>query len=84
MILLLSALLQLYTWVIIIRAVISWMNPDPRHPAVRALYQVTEPVLAPLRQLVRPQALGGLDLSPLLAIALIQLIRYALLSLAYS
>jgi YggT family protein len=83
-ILLLSALLHLYTWVIILRAVLSWLNSDPRHSAVRLLHQATEPVLAPLRHLVRPQALGGLDLSPLLAIVLVQLIRYALLSIAYS
>lgn len=76
-------LLYLYTWVIIIRAVMSWMNPDPNNPLVRALVLVTEPVLKPLRALVPPSRLGGLDVSPILAIVLIQILRYLLLGAIY-
>lgn len=80
---LLVLLLYLYTWVIIIRAVMSWMNPDPNNPLVRALVLVTEPVLKPLRALVPPSRLGGLDVSPILAIVLIQILRYLLLGAIY-
>lgn len=76
-------LLYLYTWVIIIRAVVSWSRPDPRQPLVRLLVQVTEPILGPLRVLVPPTKLGGIDLSPILAIIVIQVVRYLLLSTLY-
>lgn len=80
---LLVMLLYLYTWVIIIRAVMSWMSPNPNNPIAKALYAVTEPVLKPLRALVPPARLGGLDISPILAIVLIQLVRYLLLGAIY-
>ena len=51
-------------WVIIARALISWVNPDPYNPIVRFLYNITEPVLAWLRQRL-PLVYSGLDLSPL-------------------
>ena len=73
-------MLYLYTWVIIIRAVVSWSRPDPRQPLVRILVQVTEPILKPLRTVVPPAKLGGIDLSPILAIIVIQIVRYLLLS----
>ncbi len=73
---LMLTVLSLYTWVIIIRALISWVSPDPRNPIVQILSRLTEPVLKPLRQLVPPSKTGGLDVSPILAILLIQLIRY--------
>jgi len=59
--------LNLYMWVIIIRALISWVNPDPYNPIVRFLYQVTEPVLYRVRRLI---PLGGIpiDLSPIVVL----------------
>jgi YggT family protein len=69
------SLLWAYTWVVIIRAVITWVNPDPHNPIVRILHQLTEPLLRPIRRLVPPYKLGGLDLSPLILILLIQLVR---------
>lgn len=80
---LLVLLLYLYTWIIILRAVMSWVTNDPNNPLARALYVLTEPVLKPLRALVPPQRLGGLDVSPILAIILIQLVRYLLLGAVY-
>lgn len=80
---LLVLLLYLYTWIIILRAVMSWMNPDPNNPLVKALLVVTEPILKPLRTLVPPSRLGGLDVSPILAIVLIQILRYLLLGAIY-
>jgi YggT family protein len=57
--------LWLYMWIIIIRALISWVNPDPWNPIVRFLYQVTEPVLRPIRRLFPNTAI---DFSPLVVI----------------
>uniref|UniRef100_A0A7C3QSK1 YggT family protein n=1 Tax=Leptospirillum ferriphilum TaxID=178606 RepID=A0A7C3QSK1_9BACT len=71
-------LLTLYSWIIIIRALISWVSPDPSNPVVRILHQITEPVLAPLRRLVPPEKLAGMDISPLIAIFLIQVIQHFL------
>lgn len=59
--------LTLYMWVIIGRAVISWVNPDPYNPIVRFLYAVTEPILSRLRRRL-PVGFGGMDFSPILVI----------------
>jgi len=62
--------LEIYMWLIIARALISWVNPDPYNPIVRFLYNVTEPVLSYLRRRF-PMVYGGLDLSPLAVLAAI-------------
>ena len=77
---LLVLLLYLYTWLIIIRAVVSWTRPDPGNPLIQLLVKVTEPILKPLRALVPPAKLGGIDLTPILAIIVIQIVRYLLLA----
>jgi len=59
--------LSLYMWIIIGRAVISWVNPDPYNPIVRFLNSVTEPVLYPIRRRI-PIHFGGIDFSPILVI----------------
>ena len=59
--------LTLYMWIIIGRAVISWVNPDPYNPIVRFLHAVTEPVLYPIRRRL-PIYFGGMDFSPILVI----------------
>lgn len=56
--------LQLYSWIIIARVVISWVNADPYNPIVRAIYSVTEPVLYRIRQAL-PVFGGGIDFSPI-------------------
>jgi len=66
--------LNIYMWLIIARALLSWVNPDPYNPIVRFLYNVTEPVLRFLRRRV-PVVFGGLDLSPLIVIAVIMFLR---------
>jgi YggT family protein len=66
--------LTLYMWIIIIRAVLSWVNPDPYNPIVRVLYRVTEPVMALVRRWIPLRGMG-IDLSPmiiLLAIVFLQ------------
>lgn len=59
--------LSLYMWVIIARAILSWVNPDPTNAIVRFIYSVTEPVMYQIRKRI-PVAFGGLDFSPILVI----------------
>ena len=59
--------LQIYYWIVIARAVISWVNPDPYNPIVRFLYTATDPVLYRIRR-VLPVSWGGIDLSPIVLI----------------
>lgn len=62
--------LWLYMWIIIARAVISWVNPDPYNPIVRFLYSATEPVLYRVRRTI-PFSAGGIDFSPILVLLVI-------------
>jgi YggT family protein len=66
--------LTFYMWIIVIRAVLSWINPDPYNPIVRLLYQVTEPLMAFVRRRIPLRGMG-IDFSPmiiLLAIVFLQ------------
>jgi len=78
--------LTVYMWIIIIRAVLSWVNPDPYNPIVRLLYQVTEPVMALVRRWIPLRGMG-IDFSPmiiLLAIVFLQsFLVKSLLQLSY-
>lgn len=66
----LDLVLTLYLWVIVIRAVLSWVNPDPYNPVVNFVHRLTEPVLSRVRSKL-PIGFGGLDFSPLLVLAAI-------------
>jgi len=66
----LDIVLVLYTWIIIIRALLSWVNPDPYNPIVQFLYNITEPVLYRVRQLL-PMSGMGIDFSPIVVLLLI-------------
>ena len=70
-----TGLLEVYMWVVIIRVVISWINPDPYNPIVQFLRSVTDPALDGLRRFV-PRFLWstGLDFTPLLLILLLQIL----------
>jgi YggT family protein len=65
--------ITVYIWIIIIRALISWVSPDPFNPIVRFLYRATEPVLRPVRRSL-PTYQIGIDLSPMLVIIALQLV----------
>ena len=61
---------------IFIRIILSWVGMDPQNPVVVFLHEITEPILAPIRQFM--PRLGMLDLSPMVAIILLSLIaRFA-------
>jgi len=72
-------LLELYTYVVIAAALISWVSPDPRNPIVRFLRQITEPVFEPVRRVLPPWKTGGLDLSPLIVVIAIQFVERVIL-----
>ena len=67
---LINFVLSAYIWIIIGRAIISWVNPDPYNPIVRFLYEVTEPVLSRIRRYI-PAFIGGIDFSPMIVILVI-------------
>ncbi|MBI5042894.1 MAG: YggT family protein [Nitrospirae bacterium] len=79
--------LTIYMWVIIARALISWVNPDPYNPIVQFLYRITEPVLTPIRRLI-PIYKIGIDISPIIVIMIIFFLQnflvISLLQLAHS
>jgi len=66
---LVNAILTLLYWTLIIRILLSWVNPDPYNQIVQAIYQITEPILSPLRRL--PLRVGMVDLSPIIAFLII-------------
>jgi YggT family protein len=73
--------LNLYMYIIIARAVISWVNPDPYNPIVRFLYSITDPVLLAIRRRL-PLSFGGMDFSPIVIIlAIIFLQKFLVASL---
>jgi YggT family protein len=74
--------LEAYKWIVIARAVISWVNPDPYNPIVRFLYSATEPVLYRLRRAV-PLYAGGIDFSPILVFVAIIFLQYFLVQSLY-
>jgi YggT family protein len=65
--------LLIYMWIIIVRALLTWVNPDPYNPIVRFIHRVTEPVLRPIRYRL-PTHQIGLDLSPMVAVLVIHFV----------
>ncbi|OGK96718.1 MAG: hypothetical protein A3I14_18655 [Candidatus Rokubacteria bacterium RIFCSPLOWO2_02_FULL_73_56] len=74
---LVNLVLIAYMWIVIARAIVSWVSPDPYNPIVRFLYRVTEPVLRPIRHRL-PTVGMGLDLSPLVVILAIYFLQWFL------
>lgn len=70
----LNLALTIYLYIIVARAIISWVSPSPYNPIVQFLYRVTEPVLMYARRIIPPIG-GTLDLSPLVVIAVIYFLK---------
>ncbi len=68
-----STLLNLYMWVVIVAALLSWVSPDPYNPLVRILRNLTEPVYSRIRRWLPFAVMGGFDLSPVVVIVAIQI-----------
>ncbi len=75
-----NALLFIMYWLILIRALLSWVNPDPFNPIVQFLMRVTEPVLEPVRRLLPPLAI---DISPFIVFLIIVFLQKFLISSLY-
>ncbi len=63
-----NILLTIMYWLILIRALLSWVNPDPFNPIVQFLMRITEPVLEPIRRLLPPLPI---DISPIIVFFII-------------
>jgi YggT family protein len=70
----LNFVLLVFMWIVIARAILSWVNPDPYNPIVRFIHNVTEPVLYQIRTKI-PINFGGIDLSPILVILAVYFLR---------
>ena len=74
-----TLLIQLYSLVILARVLMSWVNIDPYSPLARTIFNLTEPVLAPVRNLLPPAA--GMDFSPLIVLIVLQIVGQILVSM---
>jgi YggT family protein len=72
----LALLVNIYFFALIGMIIVSWVAGGSRHPAILLLYQITEPVMAPVRKLLPP--MGGIDFSPILVFILINVVQIAL------
>ncbi|MGN7612980.1 YggT family protein [Magnetococcales bacterium HHB-1] len=79
---LLTFLLEIYSWLILLRVLLSWVNPDPYNPIVQFLYRATEPVMRPLREKI--PSFGGMDFSPIIALLGIMLLKRLVFTLFMS
>jgi YggT family protein len=70
----LDIILNIYMWIIVARAIISWVSPSPYNPIVQFLYRATEPVLRYARRIIPPIG-GTLDLSPIIVLLVIVFLR---------
>ncbi len=70
----LDLVLLLFMWIVIARAVLSWVNPDPFNPIVRFIHNVTEPALYRIRALM-PVSFGGMDFSPIIVLLGVMFLR---------
>jgi len=70
----LNVVLHIYMWIIIIRALLSWVNPDPYNPIVQFLYNITEPVLHRVREML-PMSGMGIDFSPIVVLLVIMFLQ---------
>ena len=67
--------LQIYMWIIIARAILSWVSPDPYNPIVRFIHNITEPVLYQVRKRI-PIMMGGIDFSPIIVLLAILFLQH--------
>lgn len=78
----LSMVINIYIWVIIISALISWVRPDPYNPIVQILYRLTEPVYAFVRRFI-PTVFGGIDIAPIIILVALQFINLFFIKLLF-
>lgn len=74
---------NIYIFIVVARALISWVNPDPYNPIVRFLHRATDPVLYQLRRLVPFLQAGAFDFSPIALLILLSVVQQMLVSFLY-
>jgi YggT family protein len=79
----LGSLLNIYFWIVIISAVLSWVKPDPYNPVVRALRLLTEPVFYRVRKWLPFTYMSGLDFSPVIVLLAIELVNSIVIASMY-
>ena len=79
----LGNILTIYFYIVIASAIISWVSPDPYNPIVRFLRTVTEPAYFYIRKYIPFVRVGGLDLSPIVLIMLIEFLKFAIVRNLY-
>jgi YggT family protein len=79
----LSMVINIYIWVVIISALITWVNPDPSNPIVQILRRLTEPAYAFVRRYI-PTVIGGIDLSPIIIILALQFLDLFLVKVLFN
>ena len=79
----LNSILTVYFWIVIISALMSWINPDPYNPIVRTLRSLTEPVFQKIRSVIPFVMVGGLDLSPIAVLLGIKFLQIFLVQSLY-
>jgi len=81
---LITGLIQTYIYVVLIRVVISWINPDPYNPIVQFLRGVTDPAIEAVRRIMPSFLLStGLDFTPLILILLLQAVMMLLNNISF-
>ncbi len=78
----LISIISLYKWVIIIGALLSWVQPDPYNPIVQMIYRLTEPAYSLVKKFI-PTVFGGMDLSPVILIFAIQFLEIFITNLFF-
>ena len=74
-------IINVIIFIVIVRAILSWISPDPRNPIVISIYALSEPILRPIRRIIPP--IGSIDLSPFVVIILLFLIKSLLFQLVF-
>jgi len=79
----LDSLLTIYSIIVLVACLLTWVNPDPYNPIVRTLRTLTEPVFSKIRKWIPFVFIGGLDLSPIVLLIFIQLVKGVLIQSLY-
>ncbi len=79
----LHMVINIYIWVVIIAALITWVHPDPYNPIVQVLNRLTEPVYTFMRKYI-PTVIGGIDLAPIIIILALQFLDLFAVKLLFS
>ena len=78
----LSIIVNVYTWIIIAAALVSWVKPDPSSPIVQLLYRLTDPIYSFIRRYIKTE-FNGIDFAPLIVLLALQLIDQFLIRLLF-